>query len=432
MRAWWTLDAVLVILVSFGTPSSAAAAPQGEGTLLRGTAIAVSGDRIVLSANADDHHHLALLGLAVPAQCPAAGGGTWPCGVGARQALASAIEGETLECKIVDATSIPTAECFVQNRNLSLWMLETGWAMLPPSWRETSPEYDEAERAARIAGATLWYAPDTDTAGQPAADVSFPARAAQRPSSDRRWFLVRQHASQDTRAYMLVRPAASAISLDYFDLARVRGDFGAEWVPAFTAEAAGDHIDNLSRGDWLAYARASAVGDNVVPIAYVDFTKTTESQLHIGGMVDRGHDKILVLDDVEWTVHNGILQPVRLRLSEMVERRGANAIERRLVGSGLPEDTLMAGVWALEDHRIVVAEDSFGCSRWTWCKFVVLNNDGHVVLSGTAKEAPELARSRWSFNMLSDGIAWADPTELELVWEEPDGKWMFWDGLGAP
>ena len=139
---------------------SQSSVPAQQRVELQNVSVIVADHRLILAAGGDEY---VLASLEVPEWCPAAGGGTWACGEGAREVLAAAIKGEVLECTIKEPDEpLPVAgavECFAQTRNLNLWMLSIGRARLTPGARETNPLYDDAERVARATGAMNWYRP---------------------------------------------------------------------------------------------------------------------------------------------------------------------------------------------------------------------------------------------------------------------------------
>ena len=135
----------------------------GQVAFIAGPAKALSGTTILMEDPAGRSVRLRLAGLAAPAErmrCLAAGGNLpdWGCGTGSLLALASVIDGEILECRLLDADAgdLPAAECLAQTRNVNEWMLMTGRAILLPEWRGRNPEWDSAELLARRAGAMLW------------------------------------------------------------------------------------------------------------------------------------------------------------------------------------------------------------------------------------------------------------------------------------
>ncbi len=143
----------------------AAGQAPGQVRSLTGPGQALSGTLITMEDPAGRAITLRLAGQTSPpegALCPSVGEGLpdWECGTGSRLALQSAIAGETLECRLLGPASeepVP-AECLAQTRNLNVWMLSTGRAVLVPEWRGRNPEWDTAEQAARRSRAMLWSA----------------------------------------------------------------------------------------------------------------------------------------------------------------------------------------------------------------------------------------------------------------------------------
>jgi hypothetical protein len=128
------------------------------------------------------------------------------------------------------------------------------------------------------------------------------------------------------------------------------------------------------------------------------------------------------MDGMRWVVGGERIEPVRLSMNIVTERRGASAQERFALGADLPQDRTRAGVWVLDRYRIVVAEDPFGCERWMWCRFAVLDLEGEIVLSGTARETP------WLVRIFDDS---PESARAGLVWEERRGQWSSWTlGVG--
>lgn len=141
----------------------ALAGPAAAEDLVHGTAVAESGDRLRLETLRGGIE-VRLQGLAAPppgTTCPSAAGkrSRWNCGDGSRDALTARIGGEDVVCRLTgrDAGGAALAECAVQSRNLNLWMLATGRAILMKGWRGRIRAYDEAEMVARRAGAMLWH-----------------------------------------------------------------------------------------------------------------------------------------------------------------------------------------------------------------------------------------------------------------------------------
>ncbi|WP_203425548.1 thermonuclease family protein [Sinorhizobium sp. BG8] len=94
-------------------------------------------------------------------QCTTAGGDTWPCGEMARTEFAEYLRGRTLDCGLASAewTGTTTAHCTVAGKDLSLWLVENGWAEAVPG-----SEFETAAKQAREAGLGL-YGPDPRAAG---------------------------------------------------------------------------------------------------------------------------------------------------------------------------------------------------------------------------------------------------------------------------
>ena len=397
-----------------------AASQEGRGLVLRIADVTTSGERLVLSTADGESYELGA--VQTPADCPAADGGTWPCGEGARQALAAAVAGEQLECRILENGEPPAVECRAQTRNLNVWMLQIGRAALQPGWRGRISEYDEAESAARAAGALRWYDAEGETASpQSPAGSGDPSGAGTgvgdtaADSAGTGGFLLRRQEGK-VRTYVLASTADAELPpLDYIDYEvdlsvsspRTGFPLDDDDVPAL---ATGEFIVHETNGGRFAYAQASPA-DDLVPLAYlVDAAEPP----------GRRYTRI-VLDDVAWTARRGNLQPARTPLGTQVERRGATTAERAAVGAELLRNPLRAGVWTLGAFRVVVAEDPLGCDRSTWCRFAVLDDAGAVV-AGTAREAPELV-------ILNDGVAATagrEPHLTGLVWEAPGGAWMLW------
>ena len=450
MRRHGTFGTVILV-GSLALPGAAASCQGDPGIELRDVEVVLSDGRLVLSTPSGDTYELA--GLETPPTCPASGGSTWACGEGAREALAAAVEGETLQCRVLDKGTPPAVECFAQTRNLNVWMLHVGRATLQPAWSNRIPEYDEAQLSAQSAGAMVWdesreveTAADDPNVVQDAGGGESPdaapgnrfsrpvprsqAESAREPSAlgtrmgmqaagrtQAGTFLLRRQ-DGDVRAYVLDPPADGGdVALEYVaveaDLSRQTPGSGAllddERVPAL---GMGDFIVHHARGSEYTYAPAPhEAGD--LPLAYVVD----------GGDVEGRSYTDIVLDGMAWTSRRGYLQPLQVPLWETIERRGATAAERRAIGSGLPEDNLRAGVWAVDGFRVVVAEDASGCARWTWCRFAVLDDTG-VVVSGTARDAP-------AFPVLADLLPPEAPDEARelvpgLVWQTPAGNWMRW------
>ena len=440
-----------VLVGSLALQGGAASCQGDQDIVLRDVEVAVSNGRLVLSTADGGTYELA--GLEAPPTCPAGDGRTWACGEGAREALAAAVAGETLQCRVLDNGAPPAVECFAQTRNLNVWMLHVGRARLQPTWSNRIPEYDEAQLSARSAGAIVWdesrgdaetsadgpnFEQDAAGGGSPdahnnrffrpvprsetesARDPSALRAGIGTPAAGRALagtFLLRRQ-DGDVRAYVLDPPAdAGDVDLEYVgveaDLSTQTPETASllddDRVPALGMN---DLIVHHARGGEYAYVRAPHDAADL-PLAYI---------VDGGDLEGRSYTNI-VLDGMTWFSRRGYLQPLRVPLWEIIERRGATATERRAIASGLSEDTLRAGVWAMDGFRVVVAEDASGCARWTWCRFAVLDDTG-VVVSGTARDAP-------AFPVLADAGPPGTPDEAPdlipgLVWQTPAGDWMRW------
>jgi len=408
MHSCSKLKATLLVCV-LAVPG-AAVAGQGDTVVLRSVEVTTVGERFMLATRDGASYELAA--LQSPTDCPAAtGGGLWACGEGALQALSAAVAGETLACEIVRDGDPPAVRCTAQTRDLGLWMLRIGWAKLPLEWQGQIAEYDEAELAARTAGAMLWYDAGSEHA---AATLDHLVPVGRHPEDlGFSTFLVRSFEG-DVRVYDRVSAPEDTISVDYFaaDLSTRAGRLAFEprneWVPALDV---GDFIMHPTTSRGLAYARVPPSVDRF-PLAYVVDAADSEGQRY----------DTVVLDGMAWVARRGDLQPFRVPLGNRGERRGATAAERRTIGSGLPEDELRAGVWALDGLRVVVAEDAYGCVRATWCRFAVLD-ETDVVVSGIAREAPELLVQ--DDDAVLRTVA-AEASLTVLVWQEPGGEWKRW------
>ena len=462
MRRHGTFGAALLV-GSLALPAAAASCRGENDVVLRDVEVVVSDGRIVLSTPDGDTYELA--GLETPPTCPAAGGGTWACAEGAREALAAAVAGETLRCRVIDEGTPPAAECFAQTRNLNVWMLHVGRAKLQPAWSDRIPEYDEAQLSAQSAGAMVWDDSPGD-ADNPAGNQDFeqdatrgeplgtqrdgespdaprgnrffrpapqsPTETAQDPSARRAGSAAMQAAGRTTAGafllrrqdgdvftYVLTPPAdGGEVALEYAagdaDLSTQTAGPGSRLddgrVPALGMD---DLIVHHARGGEFAYARPGAHAAGDLPLAYI---------VAEGNVAGEPYADV-ALDGMAWTSRRGALQPLQVALWATAERRGATAAERRAIASGLPEDQLRAGVWAVDAFRIVVAEDAVGCARWTWCRFAVLDDTG-VVVSGTAREAPALPVPAGA---PPPGTPRGAPGDFPgLVWLAPAGDWMRW------
>jgi len=408
-----TLGAVLVVGI-VALPNVTARSQEGRPRIvLQDVEVAVSGGRLVLSTANGESYELAA--LETPDHCPAAGGGTWACGEGARETLASAVAGEELECSVLDTGPPPIVECSAQTRNLNVWMLEIGRATLHPDWAGRSISYDDAAEAARAAGALAWYiAEDGSPPTEPPGSATVPASEADDGAGK---FLLRRQEG-NVRTYVLAEASGTDTPpLNYVDYeedladASPRRDFPLDdnYVPALDVGEFIVHGEN--GGGRLSYAQASPA-DDLLPLAYIVGSEQPEGRRY----------STIVLDDMAWTSRRSNLQPSRAALGTRVERRGATDAERSAIAPDLPAHELRAGVWTFDAFRVVVAEDAFGCVRYTWCRFAVLDDTG-VVVSGTAREAPELALPNGD---AASGTAAEEPALWGLIWQAPGDAWRLW------
>jgi endonuclease YncB( thermonuclease family) len=372
---------------------------QDAAFALGDVAVAVVDQRLVLTT-ADGTSYV-LAALDVPEECPAAGGRTWACGEGARQALAAAVKGEVLECSIVQPDDPPALECYAQTRNLNQWMLRGGRARLVATARGSVPSYDAAEHVARETGAMLWYDPDSVSTSPPSPGELFATASPPDLSTGNEGsrFLVRGVDGQVLTYGLSQPPPDSQVRMGYFSSDEKSSIRSAEF-PYVAAIGLGEFIVHQTAPEG-SFAFAAAPADETdVPLAYV---MDSAAQ-------GRPYTAIMFDDHLAWTSRQGVLQPVRLPLDSLAERRGATLSQRRSLGGDLPASQLRAGVWSYDSVQVVVAEDPFGCEQFTWCRFTVLER-GDVVLSEIAREAPALV-------VVDDGV--------ELVWETPEEKWKVW------
>lgn len=104
-----------------------------------------------------------LAGVVAPAAgetCKDAAGTAWPCGNRAKTALRSMIRFRTVECRSVGAAEAGgfTARCTVAGDDLSLWLVEQGWAR---ATADADREFQDKAEAAKKAKRGLWRAADS-------------------------------------------------------------------------------------------------------------------------------------------------------------------------------------------------------------------------------------------------------------------------------
>ena len=138
------LGGVLVVVLA------ATAVSQGiERIILQDVEVAVSADeRLLLQMSDGPVYELA--GLHAPMDCEGVAG-MWACGEASRRLLQGAVDGEKLECVVLETGERPAVECLAQTRNLNLWMLRAAGVELLAEWRDREgfSEYRDAERSRR-------------------------------------------------------------------------------------------------------------------------------------------------------------------------------------------------------------------------------------------------------------------------------------------
>ena len=131
------------------TPSVVWARP---GDVISGTARITDGDTLRLG-----EARIRMHGIDAPekAQPCTRKGKRWACGMAAKEALESLVDGAIVRCiiKDVDRYRRMVGECFAQGRNLNRAMVSQGWAM---AYRAYSRDYIDVEDAARAARRGLW------------------------------------------------------------------------------------------------------------------------------------------------------------------------------------------------------------------------------------------------------------------------------------
>jgi endonuclease YncB( thermonuclease family) len=146
----WALAAWLVVPASAAEPSDTQASPE----LIRGKARAMDGDSLRVG-----RREIRLWGIDAPEfdQSCERDGRTWDCGRAARSALASRIDGRTVECQVRDRDAYRRAVsvCRVAGRaTLNEWMVQHGWAV--DYRRYSKGAYARAERQARRDHRGIW------------------------------------------------------------------------------------------------------------------------------------------------------------------------------------------------------------------------------------------------------------------------------------
>jgi hypothetical protein len=80
--------------------------------------------------------------IATNEKCTLPGGVSWPCGMLARTALRSFINGKALTCKLPDIPAERSfeADCRLRGRDLGLWLVTNGWARAKPDGPYTNEQ----------------------------------------------------------------------------------------------------------------------------------------------------------------------------------------------------------------------------------------------------------------------------------------------------
>ncbi|KQT55119.1 MULTISPECIES: thermonuclease family protein [unclassified Aureimonas] len=88
-------------------------------------------------------------------RCEAKYGGTWPCGATARTALRSWLRARSIACDVPEdfakSSSMTESRCFLGERDIGTWLVESGWATAVPGG-----PYETAEAKAKEAGLGIW------------------------------------------------------------------------------------------------------------------------------------------------------------------------------------------------------------------------------------------------------------------------------------
>ncbi|MGH8517098.1 MAG: thermonuclease family protein, partial [Panacagrimonas sp.] len=128
------------------TAAAAARETPPAATSFRGKARVVDGDSLRVG-----RQHVRLWGIDAPEfdQSCDRDGRAWDCGRAARSALASRVEGRTVECvpRDRDAYRRVVSVCSIAGHSLNDWMVRQGWAV--EYRRYSGGAYARAERQAR-------------------------------------------------------------------------------------------------------------------------------------------------------------------------------------------------------------------------------------------------------------------------------------------
>lgn len=141
-----------VIALAVALLAVPAVADAGRAQVMTGQALVLDGDTILL-----DLEKIRLIGLDAPElrQTCVRDGVEWPCGVAARDALATRIEGVTLTCDLSGRLSYgrALAVCRAGRVDIGAWLVEQGLAVTDSRFPTT---YHPAEDRARLARRGVW------------------------------------------------------------------------------------------------------------------------------------------------------------------------------------------------------------------------------------------------------------------------------------
>lgn len=126
-----------------------AGAPAGA-IELSGPARVVDGDTVIVG-----DRQFGLYGIRAPAldeTCPRPGGGRWPCGQAAAEALRRRIGDRPVSCDL-HGPNHARATCYQGGEDLNAWMVRNGWAWAD---RTETTVYAASEGRAAGTAAGLW------------------------------------------------------------------------------------------------------------------------------------------------------------------------------------------------------------------------------------------------------------------------------------
>ncbi|MXO58563.1 hypothetical protein GRI89_03275 [Altererythrobacter salegens] len=183
----------------FGSVLVLLAAPV-SAQILYGPSRAIDGDTLVIG---DTHVRLHGIDAVESNQLCTRDEGPWECGKEAASFLADRVNGSTVQCQTRDRDVYgrDVSTCRVNGRDLSLWMVEAGYAV---ALRDFSETYVEAEERARVNRIGIWASqfqiPAEYRAEHPQSLLPHPKRSFEQPASNIPR-VVRQEATQSFDAY---------------------------------------------------------------------------------------------------------------------------------------------------------------------------------------------------------------------------------------